>query len=71
MENDLKIFFEPQVRSFTYSDCCHLFRFAAGLLYNGLDTSSIQLLEDFYANYAVRELVNLLGFILFLLLATW
>lgn len=45
--------------------------FAAGLLYNGLDTSSIQLLEDFYANYAVRELVNLLGFVLFLLLVTW
>jgi len=45
--------------------------FAAGLLYNGLNASSIQLLKDFYANYAVRELVNLLGFALFLLLVTW
>jgi hypothetical protein len=46
-------------------------RFAIGMLYQGLNTSSIQLLGNFYSNYAIRELVNLLAFACNLVLVTW
>ena len=41
------------------------------MLYRGLDTSLIQLLSNFYANFAVRELVNLFGYAVFLVFVTW
>ncbi|XP_068722913.1 solute carrier family 22 member 13-like isoform X2 [Montipora capricornis] len=45
--------------------------FALGLILQGLNTTSIQLFKTFYANFAIRELVSLLGFCAFLILATW
>ncbi|XP_027037262.1 organic cation transporter protein-like [Pocillopora damicornis] len=44
--------------------------FSLGILYRGLNISSIQLLPNFYANYAVREIVHLLGVALFFFMVT-
>ena len=41
------------------------------MLFRGLNTSLIQLLDNFYANFAVRELVNLFGYAVFLVFVTW
>lgn len=44
--------------------------FALGVLYRGLNISSIQLLPNFYKNYAVREIIHLLGVALFFFMVT-
>ncbi|XP_032219160.2 solute carrier family 22 member 15-like isoform X2 [Nematostella vectensis] len=44
--------------------------FSIGMLYRALNTSSIQLLHNFYINYSIRELINLPSFLCFVLLAT-
>ncbi|XP_031571958.1 organic cation transporter protein-like [Actinia tenebrosa] len=44
--------------------------FAIGMLYRGINTSSIQLLGNFYSNYALRELVNLLAYAFAVILVT-
>ncbi|XP_015763197.1 PREDICTED: solute carrier family 22 member 13-like [Acropora digitifera] len=44
--------------------------FSVGLMFQGLNTTSIQLLENLYANFAIRELVNLLGSCAVFILAT-
>ena len=62
---------ESTVAFLKYFYSFYLSRFAVGMLFRGLNTSLIQLLSNFYANFAVRELVSLFGYAVFLVFVTW